>query len=116
MIRMFLLIAVLILSFTFIIKNIDQMVVVDYFLGITIPPIPLYQLVGGALIFGMLLAGFLILPEWIRLRLDLRRQKKTLQRLEEELAHLRPPDADSETRRPDEPTEDEAYDETARDR
>ena len=110
MIRMALLILILILSFTFMIKNIDQMVVVDYFMGITTPPIPVYQLVGGALILGMALAGIFIFPEWLRLRLEVRRQKKTLRRLEQELDDIRSLNPDEE------PTEDEMVDDTARER
>ena len=91
MIRTFLFILILLLGLTFIVKNADQTVALQYFLGLSTPPIPVYQLVAGAFIVGMFLTGILIFPEWLRLRLELRRQRKALQRMEEEMGRLRPP-------------------------
>ena len=91
MIRTFLFILILLLGFTFIVKNTDQTVALQYFFGLAAPPIPVYQLVIGAFIVGMLLTGILIFPEWIRLRLEVRRQRKSLVRIEDEMARLRPP-------------------------
>lgn len=90
MIRTFFFMIILLIGFTFIVKNTDQFVVLDYFLGFSTPPVPVYQLVAGAFIIGMLLAGILIFPEWIRMRLELKRQRKALQRVEEEIQRLRP--------------------------
>ncbi|MEK6684200.1 MAG: LapA family protein [Nitrospirota bacterium] len=91
MIRALIFILILLLGFTIVVKNTGPMVALQYFFGLATPPIPVYQLVAGAFIIGMLLTGLMVFPEWIRIRLELRRQRKTLQRMEEEMAHLRPP-------------------------
>ena len=91
MIRALIFILILLLGFTVVVKNTEPTVVLQYFFGLATSPIPVYQLVAGAFIIGMLLTGLMVFPEWIRIRLELRRQRKTLQRMEEEMAHLRPP-------------------------
>ncbi|HUK57391.1 MAG TPA: LapA family protein [Nitrospiria bacterium] len=91
MIRILILILVLAGAFTFMIENTEQTVQIRYLLGYSTPPLPVYQLVAGAFIGGMLLTGLLIFPEWIRMRLELRRQRKALQRIEEQMDRLRPP-------------------------
>ena len=91
MIRVLIFILVLVAAFTFMIENTEQTVQIRYVMGYSTPPIPVYQLVAGAFIIGMLLTGLLIFPEWIRMRLELRRQRKSLQRVEEEITRLRPP-------------------------
>ena len=90
MIRTLLFTLILTLGFTFILKNTDQTVALRFFFGMQTSPIPIYQLVAGAFIVGMLLAGILVFPEWIRLRLEVRRQRKALQRIEEEMDRIRP--------------------------
>ena len=91
MIRLLIFTLVLVGAFTFMIENTEQTVQIRYLLGYTSAPIPVYQLVAGAFIVGMLLSGLLIFPEWIRMRLELRRQRKALQRIEEEMDRYRPP-------------------------
>ena len=91
MIRVLIFTLILLLGFTVVVNNTDQVVVLQYFLDLATPPIPVYQLVAGAFIIGMLLTGLLVFPEWIRMRLEIRRQRKSLQRIEDEMARLRPP-------------------------
>jgi len=91
MIRVLIFILVLLAGFTVLVENTEPTVVLHYFLGLASPPIPVYQLVAGAFIAGMLLVGLMIFPEWIRMRLEIRRQRKSLQRIEDEMARLRPP-------------------------
>lgn len=91
MIRVLIFILVLLLGFTVVVKNTDQTVVLQYFFSLATPPLPVYQLVAGAFIMGMLLTGLMIFPEWVRMRLEIRRQRKSLQRIEDEMARLRPP-------------------------
>ncbi|MBI3611130.1 MAG: LapA family protein [Nitrospirae bacterium] len=91
MIRVLIFTLILLLGFTVVVRNTEQTVVLQYFFGLATPPLPVYQLVSGAFIAGMLLAGLLIFPEWIRMRLEIRRQRKSLQRIEDEMARLRPP-------------------------
>jgi len=90
MIRVLIFILVLVGAFAFMIENTEQTVQIRYFMGYSTPPIPVYQLVSGAFIVGMLLTGVLIFPEWIRMRLALRRQRKALERIEEEMGRYRP--------------------------
>jgi putative membrane protein len=91
MIRVLVFILILLLGFTVVVKNTEPTVVLQYFFSLATPPIPVYQLVAGAFIIGMLLTGLLVFPEWIRMRLEIRRQRKSLQRIEDEMARLRPP-------------------------
>ncbi|HEY5593862.1 MAG TPA: LapA family protein [Nitrospiria bacterium] len=91
MIRALIFMLILLVAFTVVVKNTVQVVVLQYFFGLATPPIPVYQLVAGAFITGMLLTGLLVFPEWIRMRLEIRRLRKSLQRIEEEMARLRPP-------------------------
>jgi uncharacterized integral membrane protein len=91
MIRVLILILILLLGFTMVVMNTDQTIVLHYFVGLASPPIPVYHLVIGAFITGMLLTGLMLFPEWIRMRLEIRRLRKSLQRIEDEMARLRPP-------------------------
>lgn len=91
MIRALIFVLVLLAAFTFMIENTEQEVSIRYLMGYATPPIPVYQLVAGAFITGMLLTGLLLFPEWIRMRLEIRRQRKSLQRIEDEMDRLRPP-------------------------
>lgn len=91
MIRVLIFSLVLVGAFTFMIENTEQAVQIRYLMGYTSGPIPVYQLVAGAFTVGMLLSGLLVFPEWIRMRLELRRQRKALHRIEEEMDRLRPP-------------------------
>ena len=90
MIRTLLFILILTLGFTFMLKNTEPQVTLQYFFGMETSPIPVYHLVTGAFITGMLLAGVLVFPEWLRLRLEVRRQRKAIQRIEEEMERIRP--------------------------
>jgi len=91
MIRALIFMVVLVAAFAFMIENTEQTVQIKFLLGYATPPIPIYQLVAGAFLVGMVLTGLLIFPEWIRMRLTIRRQNKSLQRIEEEMDRLRPP-------------------------
>jgi lipopolysaccharide assembly protein A len=91
MIRVLISTLILVAAFTFMIENTEQAVQIRYLLGYSTPPIPVYQLVAGAFITGMLLTGLLMFPEWVRMRLEIRRQRKSLQRIEDEMDRLRPP-------------------------
>lgn len=90
MIRAFLFTLIIAAGFIFILLNNEPTVQVRYFMGFTTGPIPLYQLVVGAFIVGMALIGILVFPDWIRLRLEVRRQRKALARIEEEMTRTRP--------------------------
>ena len=57
MIRVLIFILVLVGAFLFMIENTEQTVQIRYFIGTSTPPIPVYQLVAGAFIAGMLLVG-----------------------------------------------------------
>jgi len=94
MIRVLVSVLILLMGFTVVVMNTEQTVVLHYFIGLASPPIPVYHLVVGAFITGMLLTGLMLFPEWIRMRLEIRRQRKSLQRIEDEMARLRPPSPD----------------------
>jgi len=82
--------AVLILLFiTFAWMNADQLLALHYFRWST-PPLPVYQVVLGAFIIGGLFVVILLFPEWIRLRLELRRHRKALKKADDAMSKVRP--------------------------
>ncbi len=107
MIRVLIFILILLLGFTGVVKNTEQTVVLQYFFGLATPPLPVYQLVAGAFIAGMFLVGLMVFPEWIRMRLEIRRQRKSLQRIEDEMARLRPPTPAMNSKHPESAAEGE---------
>ncbi len=88
MIRLFLLLLIIILYFTFVLYNKEDLIVLKFALGLSTAPLPVYLLVLGSLIVGMFLAGLLVLPGWIRMRIELRRQRRTIEKMEEELTQM----------------------------
>ena len=88
MIRLLLLLLVIILYLTFVIYNLEDRVVLNYVLGLSTQPLPVYLLILGSLILGMILAGVLTLPGWIRMRMEMRRQRRTIDQMEQELNRL----------------------------
>ena len=65
-------------------KN-SQTVSLNYLFGAT-QPIQAAWLISGAFAAGMLLGWLAVLPGWVRLKLELRRQRRTQDRLQEELS------------------------------
>jgi uncharacterized membrane protein YciS (DUF1049 family) len=90
MIRLILLILILLAALGFGVKNAEQAVTLKYYFGLSTQPIPVYQVVLWTFVVSVSLVGILLFPEWIKMRLQLRRQRKTLERLEEELTLLKP--------------------------
>jgi uncharacterized integral membrane protein len=88
MIRLILLMIVIILYFTFVLYNMEEKIALKYILGLSTQPLPVYFLILGSVIIGMLLAGILVLPGWIRMRVEMRRQRRTLDQMEQELNRL----------------------------
>ena len=88
MIRLLLLLLVIILYLTFVIYNLEERVVLNYVLGLSTQPLPIYLLILGSLIIGMILAAVLTLPGWIRMRMEMRRQRRTINQMEQELNRL----------------------------
>ena len=89
MIRLLLILLLATLALLFSVKNMDQQVSVWYFFGQTSGPVPLYLLLLGTFFGGMCIATLLLFPGWIKLRLELRKHKKILGKVEEELGHLK---------------------------
>lgn len=88
MIRLLLLLLVIILYLTFVIYNLEERVILKYVLGLSTQPLPVYLLLLGSLIIGMILAAVLTVPGWIRIRMEMRRQRRTIDQMEQELARL----------------------------
>ena len=89
MIRLTLLLILGLFLLTLGLKNSDLSVTLSYFLGITTRPIPIAWLIAGAFAAGLVLGWLFVLPGWIRLKLELRRQRRAQDRLEEELGLYR---------------------------
>jgi hypothetical protein len=90
MIRLIFLILFAVLIFSFSMKNSDETVMLHYFFGISAGPFPLYQVVLGTLAAAVFLVVGLLLPEWVRLQLLLRIQRRALEEVETELSRMKP--------------------------
>ncbi len=92
MIRFLLILILFVVAFTLAINNLQETIRIHYFFGYESRPIHVYLLIVGAFLLGMVITVLLLLPEWVKNRLRLRRQERTLQRLESELrqSHVPP--------------------------
>jgi uncharacterized integral membrane protein len=93
--RLFTLAVLIILFVTFAWMNADQLLSLHYFKWAT-PPLPAYQVVLGAFVLGGLFVVVLLFPEWVRLRLELRRHRKLLKKVDGAVSRLRPPEPEKE--------------------
>jgi len=89
MTRLILLLIFALFLLTLGLKNSDLLVSLNYFFGVTTRPVPVAWLIGGAFAVGLVLGWLFVLPGWIRLKLELRRQRRTQDRMEEELSLYR---------------------------
>jgi lipopolysaccharide assembly protein A len=96
MIRLVLLILIILAVAGFGLENAEQTITLHYFFGYSTPPLPVYQVVLGTAFGSGLLVILLLFPEWVRLRLLVRRQKKALKQTETALHRVNPPDRDEE--------------------
>lgn len=85
MIRLLLLLVVLAVALLFALENRDQTIVLRLLFGEITPPMPVYLVVLASFALGVLIAGLLVVPDWIRTRLQLRRQRRQIAALEERL-------------------------------
>jgi uncharacterized integral membrane protein len=90
MVRLILVVILLTLSLTFFLQNREEEAVLHYF-GVTSKPTPISKPILIAFGSGLLIMGILLLPAWIKLRMELRRARKALHLAEEELDRLRNP-------------------------
>jgi uncharacterized integral membrane protein len=105
MIRLILIVILFGAVLLFALENSSQQVSIWYFFGRPPLVVPLHVLLLSGFMAGMGIALLLLFPEWIRLRMDLRRHKKILTKVEDELAQMRgartrpprTPDAPDET-------------------
>ncbi len=57
-------------------------------LGIATQPLPVYLIILGSILIGMGLAGMFAIPSWLRHKMEIRRQRKTIQHMEQEIDRL----------------------------
>jgi len=91
MIRVLILVVLCLFLLTLSFSNSHSLVSLNYFFGVTSRPVPVAWLISGAFAAGLLLGWLFMLPGWVRLKLELRRQKRTQDRLEEEISLQRKP-------------------------
>lgn len=89
MIRVILVGILLLLSLAFFLQNQEQQVTLRYFFGLMDASTPVYQPIMAGFGVGLLVAGILLFPPWIRSRIELRRKTKALQDAEVDLERLR---------------------------
>lgn len=89
MIRLILVGILLLLSLAFFLQNQEQEVTLRYFFGLLQASTPIYKPILTAFAIGVLVAGILLFPPWVRSRIELRRKTKALQEAEVDLERLR---------------------------
>lgn len=89
MIRLILVGILLLLSLAFFLQNQEQEVTLRYFFGLLEASTPIYKPILTAFAVGLLVAGILLFPPWVRSRIELRRKTKALQEAEVDLERLR---------------------------
>lgn len=89
MIRVILVGILLLLSLAFFLQNQEQEVTLRYFFGLLEASTPIYKPILTAFAVGLLVAGILLFPPWVRSRIELRRKTKALQEAEVDLERLR---------------------------
>ncbi|MCP9469682.1 MAG: LapA family protein [Nitrospira sp.] len=89
MIRVILVGILLLLSLAFFLQNQEQEVTLRYFFGLLEESTPVYKPILAGFVVGLLVAGILLFPPWIRGRIELRRKTRALQEAEVDLERLR---------------------------
>ncbi len=110
MIRGFLITVTLLVGLVITLMNTGQTVVIKFLLGFSTQEVPVYQLVVGGFLTGTLLSAILIIPEWVKLKWRLKKQKKAFLKIEKQLNRIRPGEDETaaETRAARIPDQDEA--------
>ena len=89
MIRLVLVGTLLLLSLAFFLQNQEQEVTLRYFFGLFEASTPIYKPILAGFAIGLLVAGILLFPPWVKGRIELRRKTKALQEAEVDLERLR---------------------------
>ncbi|HEY6084475.1 MAG TPA: LapA family protein [Nitrospira sp.] len=89
MIRLILVGTLLLLCLAFFLQNQEQEVTLRYFFGLFEASTPIYKPILAGFAIGLLVAGILLFPPWVRGRIELRRKTKALQEAEVDLERLR---------------------------
>ncbi|MCP9455240.1 MAG: LapA family protein [Nitrospira sp.] len=89
MIRLIIVGILLLLSVAFVLQNQEQEVTLRYFFGLLEDSTPVYKPILAGFVVGLLVAGILLFPPWIRGRIELRRKTRALQEAEVDLERLR---------------------------
>ena len=97
MIRLVIVLLLIVFAIGFGIRNSDQLVTLHYYFGFSTPPLPVYQIVLGTFVISGLIVIVLLLPDWIRLRLLLRKQRKALRLTEKALKRVQPTQQDEDS-------------------
>jgi len=100
MIRLIVLIIVLIAALLFAMENGDRTTLRMFFGAITWQDVPVYVVILASFGLGMVVTGIMIIPEWIRTRLELRRQRRQIAALEERLSNVAPSISSSAPEKP----------------
>ncbi|HJT19634.1 MAG TPA: LapA family protein [Nitrospira sp.] len=89
MVRLVLVGVLLLLSLAFFLQNQEQEVTLRYFFGLLEASTPIYKPILAGFAIGLLVAGILLFPPWVRGRIEIRRKTKALQEAEVDLERLR---------------------------
>ena len=89
MIRLTLVCILVLLSLSFFLQNQEEEVTLSYFFGVQSASTPIYKPILSAFAVGILVAGILLFPGWVRGRIELRKKTKALQEAEADLERMR---------------------------
>jgi uncharacterized integral membrane protein len=88
MIRLLLVFLIIVFYLILVIYNTEEQVILKYALGYSTQPLPIYLVILVSFLVGMFLAAMLTLPGWIHTRIDLRKQRRTIEQMDRELNRL----------------------------
>lgn len=89
MLRLILFIVVVFFLFTFSYMNQEERVSIHFIWGGPFPPVPVYLIVAGSFLVGIVFAALMTFPGWLKMKLEKRKLNKRIEVLEADLDHLR---------------------------
>jgi uncharacterized membrane protein YciS (DUF1049 family) len=89
MLRIILIFLILVGAIAFGLQNHSDTVTITFLPGVRSDLVPVYILALGSFVVGMAASILMMLPMWMRDKLELRKQRKSLSRAEDELSQMR---------------------------
>ena len=90
MIRLSFFLLIVVLYLIFVVYNQEESVTLKYAMSLSTQPLPIHVIILGSVVVGLFLGAVLALPAWFSLRSHIRRQRRTIEQMDEELDRIAP--------------------------